>query len=40
MVAVTKRRISAAAIGLYAWGPDVPAEFLLPNDVAELMPAG
>jgi len=23
--------------GLYAWGPDVPAEFLLPNDLADLM---
>ena len=22
--------------GLYAWGPAIPAEFLLPNDVAEL----
>ena len=26
--------------GLYAWGPPVPAEFLLPNDVAELITAG
>jgi catechol 2,3-dioxygenase-like lactoylglutathione lyase family enzyme len=26
--------------GLYAWGPPVPAEFLLPNDVAELVTAG
>jgi catechol-2,3-dioxygenase len=25
--------------GLYAWGPDVPAEFLLPADVAELLRA-
>jgi len=23
--------------GLYAWGPDVPAEFLLAHDVAELV---
>jgi catechol 2,3-dioxygenase-like lactoylglutathione lyase family enzyme len=26
--------------GLYAWGPPVPAEFLLPNDVAKLVTAG
>ena len=26
--------------GLYAWGPPIPTEFLLPNDVAELITAG
>src|SRR3984893_17397954 len=26
--------------GLYAWGPAVPTEFLLPNDVTKLMTAG